>query len=426
MGGEARIPEALLEKEIGTVVIDSRKLAPGDVFIATKGERVDGHRFIPQVMEKGALLVICEDAPEGDIPYIQVKDSFAALKAAAKAYRELLTIPVVAITGSVGKTSTKEMTASVLGEKYRVLKTEGNYNNEISMPLTILQIKAEHTAAVLELGINHFGEMERLSDIARPDIAVITAIAECHLEALGDLDGVLKAKSEIFSHMGPEATVILNGDDEKLRTVTEVNGKAPIFYHFGEDSCEPKLSCPMVFPLPGIHQRRNALAAAAVGRVLGVTDEQIAAGLAKVKAVGGRGDVISTGRYTILNDCYNANPTSTRAGLDTLCEDRQALRRIAILGDMLELGKEEKALHYKLGEYAGKSGVELLITIGPLSEQTDAGFAGTAPAKGHFHFAANNEFLEKAEELLKPGDRILLKASHGMHFEEVLEVLEKL
>ncbi len=426
VGGEAHIPKALFEQEIGGVVIDSRKLLPGDVFIATKGERVDGHSFIPQVMEKGALFVICEDAPQGDIPYIKVRDSFAVLKAAAKAYRALLTIPVVAVTGSVGKTSTKEMIASVLSEKYNVLKTEGNYNNEIGMPLTILQIRKEHTAAVLELGINHFGEMERLSDIARPDIAVITAIAECHLEALGDLDGVLKAKSEIFTHMGPESTVILNGDDEKLRTIKEVHGKAPIFYHFGEDGCEPELDCPMVFPLPGIHQRRNALAAAAVGRVLGVSDEQIVSGLKKVRAVGGRGDVIDTGRYTVLNDCYNANPTSTRAGLSTLCEDRGAKRRVAVLGDMLELGKEERALHYRLGEYAGKAGPELLITIGPLSEETDAGFAAAAPSREHYHFAGNGEFLEKAGELLKEGDRILLKASHGMHFEEILKKLKEM
>ncbi len=431
VGGSAHNMEKIKDKEVGSIVLDSRKLEPGDVFIATKGERVDGHSFIPQVMEKGALAVICEDAPEAfykeapaePVPYIQVQDSFEALKAAASAYRGLLKIPFIGITGSVGKTSTKEMVSAVLAENFEVLKTEGNFNNEVGMPLTILQIKDYHTAAVLEMGINHFGEMERLSAIARPDVVIITSIAECHLEALGDLAGVLRAKSEIFSHMNPDGVVILNGDDKMLRTVKEVHGKAPIFYGFGDDKSagcghEPKLDIP--FPLPGIHQARNALAAAAAGLALGLTEDQIREGLSKVKPVEGRGKSIDTGRFVIMDDCYNANPASTKAGISTLCQ-----RRVAILGDMLELGPEAARMHYETGEYAGKAGIDVVVGIGELSTETVKGFQAAAPNTPAYHFATNEEFLEKAGEILQSGDRILLKASHGMHFEEILEKLKE-
>lgn len=227
--------EEYAEKEAACVVIDSRKIEEGGVFIATKGERVDGHDFISQVAEKGALFVVCEKAPEGcELPYILVEDSFKALRQIAEFYRQQLTIPVVGITGSVGKTSTKEMIAGVLSEGFRVLKTEGNFNNEVGLPLTLLRIRDEHEVAVVEMGISDFGEMHRLSKMARPDICVMTNIGQCHLENLGTRDGILKAKSEIFDFMNPEGHILVNGDDDKLATVKAKGGHAPV--HFGLSS----------------------------------------------------------------------------------------------------------------------------------------------------------------------------------------------
>ena len=207
--------------EITGAVLDSRKVEPGFLFFATRGERVDGHSFIPQVVEKGAALVICEDAPEVEVPYIQVPDTFAALKKVAAFYREQLTIPVIGVTGSVGKTSTKEMIAAGLSTKFNVLKTQGNFNNEVGLPLTVLQLRQEHEIAVLEMGISDFGEMHRLSEIAKPDICVITNIGQCHLEFLGSREGILKAQSEIFDFMNPEGSILVNGDDDKLITLKE-------------------------------------------------------------------------------------------------------------------------------------------------------------------------------------------------------------
>ncbi|MBR3643129.1 MAG: UDP-N-acetylmuramoyl-tripeptide--D-alanyl-D-alanine ligase, partial [Parasporobacterium sp.] len=220
------------------VVIDSRKVEAGNLFVATRGERVDGHSFIPQVWEAGALCVISEE----DLPvsgfirdgikgnYIVVKDSFQALKDLAKYYRSVLDITVVGVTGSVGKTSTKEMIASVLSKQFRVQKTQGNFNNEVGLPLSIFSLRDEHEVAVLEMGISDFGEMTRLSDIAKPDHCVITNIGPCHLEFLGDLDGVLKAKTEIFLNRNPKGAVILNGNDERLQTITDVDGTKPVFF----------------------------------------------------------------------------------------------------------------------------------------------------------------------------------------------------
>ena len=218
--GEEFIKES--QKEAAGVVLDSRLLEKDDIFIATKGEKVDGHKFISSVFGKGALAVICENVPEEITgPCIQVKDSFIALKQVAAFYRQQLDLKVIGVTGSVGKTSTKEFVAGVLSAKYKVWKTQGNFNNEIGLPLTVLQLREEHEIAVLEMGISDFGEMHRLSEIAKPDICILTNIGQCHLEFLGDRDGVLKAKSEIFDFMNPEGTIFVNGDDDKLITLKE-------------------------------------------------------------------------------------------------------------------------------------------------------------------------------------------------------------
>lgn len=228
---------ALVTKEIAGAVTDSRQIQKDYLFIPIKGARVDGHDFIPQVFEKGALVVLSDHAlPEETGPYILVSSTTEAMKKIAAFYRTQLSCKVVGITGSVGKTSTKEMIASVLEQRYKVLKTEGNFNNEIGLPLTIFKIRAKHEVAVLEMGISDFGEMHRLAAMARPDIGVITNIGLCHLENLGTRDGILQAKTEMFDHLQVDGTVILNGDDDKLSTKKEVNGKPVIFYGVGADS----------------------------------------------------------------------------------------------------------------------------------------------------------------------------------------------
>ncbi len=437
--------------EAACVVIDSRKIEKGGIFIATKGERVDGHDFILQVAEKGALGVVCEKEPENtDIPYILVKDSFAALKQIAEFYRQQLTIPVIGITGSVGKTSTKEMIASVLSQGFQVLKTEGNFNNEVGLPITLLRIRKEHEAAVVEMGISDFGEMHRLSKMAKPDICVITNIGQCHLENLGTREGILKAKSEIFDFMNPDGHIFVNGDDDMLIKVKAKGSYAPV--HFGMEPSNEVFAgdvmnkglfgsravihigmevFPVEIPLPGGHMVYNALAAAAVGKCLGLTRQQIQKGIAQVEAVGGRSHVMALPSYTVIDDCYNANPVSMKAAIDLLT---MALgRKVAVLGDMFELGQRECELHGEIGAYAVEKEIDVLLCVGTLSkhmyEEACSGAAGQLAAarqKEIYYFETRDEMLAKLKGILKARDSILVKASHGMHFEKVVEYLEKL
>ena len=295
----------LVTKEIAGAVTDSRQVQKDYLFIPIKGARVDGHDFIPQVFEKGALVVLSDHAlPEETGPYILVSSTTEAMKKIAAFYRTQLSCKVVGITGSVGKTSTKEMIASVLEQRYKVLKTEGNFNNEIGLPLTIFKIRAKHEVAVLEMGISDFGEMHRLAAMARPDIGVITNIGLCHLENLGTRDGILQAKTEMFDHLQVDGTVILNGDDDKLSTKKEVNGKPVIFYGVGADSAfdikkdiyatdienhglegmcakihTPQGDFDAKIPIPGEHNVYNALAAVSVARELGLTCDEMKRGM---------------------------------------------------------------------------------------------------------------------------------------------------
>lgn len=440
VGGELFGADGREGQEVKGVVLDSRKVEQDFLFVATVGERVDGHSFIDQVYEKGALCVICEKAPEkAKGAYILVKSSFQALKDAARFYRENLDIKVVGITGSVGKTSTKEFVASVLSTHYNVLKTEGNFNNEVGLPLTIFRIQEDTEVAVLEMGISEFGEMHRLSEIAKPDICVITNIGQCHLENLGTRDGILKAKTEIFDFIKKDGSVCLNGDDDKLITIEEVNGKKPIFFgrknthviYSGECQNLGLAGSEVVIhregrafsasvPLPGEHMIDNALAATAVATVLGLSDEEIQRGIAAVQPVGGRSHIIKEEKVTIIDDCYNANPVSMKAAVDLLTTANS--RTVAILGDMFELGSNEVALHYEVGAYAADKNIDVVICVGNLSKNM---YEGTLSMKDSttksYHFVDKVTLLEQLSGLLQVGDSILLKASHGMHFEELID-----
>ena len=429
--------------EAAGVVIDSRLVEPGFLFVAVKGARGDGHSFIPTAFAKGAAAVLCEQVPDHPAgPCIQVDSCLEAIKKLAEYYRSTLTIPVIGISGSVGKTSTKEMIAAILSQRYRVLKTEGNFNNEIGLPLTIFRIRPEHEAAVLEMGISDFGEMTRLARMARPTICVLTNIGLCHLENLKDRDGILRAKTEMFDQAQPGAQIILNGDDDKLITLKDTRSPRPLFFGLNpeldlhaeqiENLGLAGTRCTFVtkagsfeaqIPIPGRHMVYNALAGTAVGLALGLTTEEIRAGIESLTALSGRNHLIHTEKWDILDDCYNANPVSMAASLDVLsC----ALgRKVAILGDMGELGENEKLLHYNVGCHAADAGVDAVFLVGELSKETARGVEAKNPSITCRHFDTREELINTLPLLLSKGDSILVKASHFMEFPEIVEWLKK-
>ena len=432
--------------EIKGAVTDSRQIKEGYLFIPIKGARVDGHDFIPKVLEQGAAAVLSEkelkDCPK---PYILVKSGEQALKDIAEFYREQLTIPIIGITGSVGKTSTKEMIASVLSQKFQVLKTAGNFNNEIGLPLTLLRIREEHEAAVVEMGISDFGEMHRLAKMAKPDICVMTNIGICHLENLKTRDGILKAKSEIFDFLKPKAHIVLNGGDDKLAEIGTVKGVTPVFYAVkGEEQKEEvdilasevenlglkgmkarihtsEGEIRVQIPIPGKHNIYNAMAATGVGLALGLTLEEIKAGIETVETIGGRTNLLEIGGMAVIDDCYNANPVSMRASIDVL---KNGLgRTVAVLGDMGELGENEKQLHYEAGQYVAEQKIDVLFCAGTLSKEMARG-AREHGAHQVFYFKTREKMMSELLAYIKEGDTVLVKASHFMNYPEIIETLK--
>ena len=434
-GGKYVGEEALKNTAITSVERDSRAVKDGSLFLAIKGERVDGHDFIEKCYDSGAVCAICEKAPENPKkPYILVDSTLNAVKDIAKAYREKFDIPVVGVSGSVGKTSTKEMLYAVLSQRFKTHKTQGNLNNELGVPLTILSMPEEAQAAVIEMGISDFGEMTRLSRVAQPTICVLTIIGCCHLENLGDRDGVMKAKTEMFKYARDGAEFILNGDDDKLSTITDVNGKKPVFFgidskndYYAEDienNGEGGVSCKLCFgdtkldviiPAIGTYMVSNALAAAAAGKLLGLSDKQIKNGVEAYKTVGSRANVINNGKIRIIDDCYNANPTSVKASLETLKNFRG--RTVAVLGDMKELGTDELQLHFDTGAYAKQIGIDVVLAAGPLAKSLADGADGK-------WYETKEELIKALPEIIKEGDTVLVKASHSMQFEKIVEFLK--
>ncbi|MBR2108693.1 MAG: UDP-N-acetylmuramoyl-tripeptide--D-alanyl-D-alanine ligase [Ruminococcus sp.] len=426
--------EELKDTAVSSIERDSRNIKENSLFLAIKGERVDGHDFIEKCFDSGAICALCEKAPENaSKPYILVESTLDAVKKIAKAYRELFDIPIVGISGSVGKTSTKEMIASVLSAKYKVHKTAGNLNNELGVPLTLFGMDDTTEVAVIEMGISDFGEMNRISEMVQPTIEVITIIGECHLENLGDRDGVFRAKTEMFKNLRDGGSVVLNCDDDKLSQVIEVKGKAPVFY--GEESNsyraenienngvlgvkadlilgENRLS--VTIPAIGTYMVSNALAGAAVGELLGLNLDEIKRGIESYKTVGSRANLIDTEYIRIIDDCYNANPTSVKASIDTLMNFEG--RKVAVLGDMKELGENEKQLHFEVGEYAKKC--DVVVAIGPLAEELAKGADGI--------YLENREAAMVAlQTIIQRGDVVLVKASHSMQFEKIVDFLKEL
>ncbi len=433
------------QQEILAVTKDSREVTKGALYLPFPGSRVDGHDFIPQAFEKGAICTLSEKPLEIEQPWILVPSMRDAIRDLAEFYLSGLSVKVIGITGSVGKTSTKEMIASVLSEKYQVLKTPGNFNNEIGLPLTVFGLKETDEIAVLEMGISEFGEMTRLAKVARPQIGVITNIGLCHLENLGTRDGILKAKTEMFPWIKENGTIFLNGDDDKLGTITEVSGKS--VHYFGKEANDKNYvtdaeslgfegtravlhletekggeeTIEVQIPIPGEHMLYNTIVAAAIGKELGLSAEEIRRGVEKAEAVEGRSHLIKKDGYHLIDDCYNANPVSMKAALDLLAMAEG--RKIAVLGDMFELGEKEKQLHYEVGRHVKEGGLDLLLTMGELSKEIERGAKEVLSDLQTKHFASHQELTDWLKKELKEGDSVLIKASHGMEFAKIVKAL---
>lgn len=421
------------------VTTDSRAVQPGQLFIPLVGERFDGHAYIAKALDGGAVGCLTAAAPETLLPgklYIRVADTRLALKALASWYRNKFDLPVVQVTGSAGKTTTKEMIASVLSQRYNTLRTEGNFNNDIGAPLTLLRLMPEHQTAVIETGMNHFGEIRYLGEMVRPDIAVITNVGDAHIENLGNTrQGILRAKCEIFENLTPEGVAVLNGDDELLNTVTlpqtilrcGVGDGCGVRVTDIDDRGLEGVACTVT--IEGEHYRLTTSApgrymiypmamAAAIGRRLGLTGEEIAAGVAAYTTVGSRMHLIRLpGERLVIDDCYNANPQSMAEGLRMLAAS-PARHRVAVLGDMGELGQLTAQAHRDMGALTRRLG----LTAVAVGEKMHA-LTETDPQAQWF--ATVEEAMPAIRQLFTPGTAVLVKASHAMHFERIVKELEK-
>jgi UDP-N-acetylmuramoyl-tripeptide--D-alanyl-D-alanine ligase len=427
--------------EITSISTDTRTIGQGALFIPLKGENFDGHKFIDTAVAGGACAVLTELDGEYTVPAVKVADTRLAMGKIAAYYIKKLNIPTVAVTGSVGKTTTKDMIASVLAQHFNVYKTQGNLNNDIGVPLTIFSLTGEHTAAVIEMGMNHFNEISYLTNIVKPDIAVITNVGVSHIENLGSREGILKAKCEIFEGLKPGGTAIVNGDNDMLITLKE---KHPDFVYFGMDSAFPiyadnikerginGIDCTIhkgdthfdvSIHIPGKHMVSNALAAAAVGFALNMTADEIKAGIEKFEPTKMRMDVLKTDCLTIINDAYNSNPVSAMASVDVLAGVEG--KRCAILGDMFELGDFAPDLHRKLGEYTASKSIDQIICIGELSKNMYEG-ALSVKSDGVFYFPDCDSFLSSLDKVITAPCTALVKASRGMRFERIAEQLKQL
>ena len=420
--------------------MDTRKIEEGQLFIALKGER-DGHDYIPAAFEKGAAAVLCNHC-DGDDPAIVVEDTRIALGDIARGERDRIGMKVVGITGSVGKSTTKEMVAAVLQSKYKVEKTPANHNNDIGMPMAILSMPEDTEVAVLEMGMNHFREIAYLASIGKPDVAVIINIGTMHIEHLGSMEGILKAKLEILEGMHEHGKIILNGDDGLLWNQRKAGNRKAMYFGVRNPECELKglevreadgtlyflaqsdrIQFAVELALEGLHYVHDALAAIAVGMELGVPNDDISRSLSRFQNMAGRQEIYEANGFTIIRDCYNAGPESMAAALAVL--GNRSGRRVAVLGDMLELGACARAEHYKIGRIAAEK-ADILLAYGPNSEGMLTGArTGGMSAKFSRAFTDKEKMIQVLKTLAKPGDAILFKGSRGMQMEQVLEAFLK-
>ncbi len=433
--------------DIKNISIDSRKIEDGDLYIPIIGDKFDGHDFIAASFEKGARISLTEkniESKEGKT-IIKVKDTRQALRSLAAYYRTKFDIPFIAITGSVGKTSTKDMLASVLSQKYKVLKTAGNFNNEIGLPLTMFKIEKEHEVAIFEMGMSGFGEISRLSSIVKPDFAVITNIGLSHIEKLGSRQNILKAKMEIFDSLSKKGVAILNGNDNLLLGLKDLLKYKTLFYgteegldyqaydliSLGEQGCRFKIMIEdaeyeIRTPIPGIHNVFNALAAISVAVELKIPMELIIKGIYEYKPSEMRLNIISKNNIKIINDTYNASPKSMEAALDVLKDISTGGKRIAVLGDMLEMGEWAYRAHLGVGKYAAEKGVDMVVTVGENAQDIAVGaLGGGVPKNSVKSFSDNDSACEFIKKIISDDDVVLVKGSRGMKMEQIVEELSK-
>ncbi|MDF2569465.1 MAG: murF [Sporomusa sp.] len=421
---------------------DTRTVQPGNLFIALVGERFDGHEFVAQAVSKGAVGVIVSRSVHVSehAQVIEVKDTLKALQALARFHRKRYHIPVIGVTGSNGKTTTKDMLAAVLSSRFNVLKTEANFNNEIGLPLTLLKLESGHEVAVVEMGMRARGEIRELTEIAIPTVGVVTNVGETHMEILGSIENIADAKAELVEAIVQDDLVVLNADDPFVRAMQNKAKGRVILYGLNQgafvraeniatggngelittfDCCSPRGTFPVVLHTVGTHNVYNALAAIAVGWELGLKPSEIKKGIASFVSGAMRLEIKKYGEYTVINDVYNASPLSMAAALNTLADIGNG-RKIAILGDMLELGDAAIDAHCRIGRQAAEQGVEVVLTVGELSKHI-ASAARECGVKVTQSFSRHKEAIEALRDLLKPGDYILLKGSRGMKMETMLE-----
>ena len=449
-GGEllAGPPETVFDRP----AIDSRSIAPGQLFVALRGENHDGHTFIDDVVAGGCRGVVvqhgqtdslnCDQLNRSGVVVIAVKDTIRALGALAASHRRRMPARIVALTGSNGKTTTRAMTASVLSRRFETLATQGNLNNEIGVPLTLFGLEPHHAIGVIEMGMNHAGEIDRLGRIATPDVGMITNVAPAHLEGLGTVEGVRDAKGELLDHVPAGGKVILNADDPLVRQLASRSRAEVLFYgqahdaHVRAEAIEaaadgtrfilklPQTSGSVKLNIPGVFMVSNALAAAAAAMVLGLDLADIQTGLAAVRPVAGRMQIQRLpGSITIINDCYNANPASAAAAINTLAALKGASRGILVMGDMLELGPDAAALHRLTGERAGSADLALLYAHGPHAEEVAAGARSAGMAAARILTGPVADICSDLTARLQPGDWVLIKGSRGMRMERAVEAL---
>ncbi len=426
------------DAEFTGVSIDSRTVKEGDLYIAIKGDNFDGHDFAQSAVENGAVAVMCHKDIDCDCPLIRVEDTQEAFLAFASWFRQQFDILVVGLTGSVGKTTTKEMIAAVLASEKNTLKTEGNLNNSIGVPRTLMRLDNTVEAAVVEMGMDHKGQISVLTNCVKPDAAVITNIGVSHIENLGSREGILSAKIEILEGLKEGGKVFLNGDDPYLMSV-EINDRPVICYGVNNSSADYRAvnivtsgdktefdvaygnsSCHIILPAIGLHNVYNAVAAFAVGVEHGIASDNAAKGLNGYIPSGMRQRIKTVGGITFIEDCYNASPDSVRAAINTL-SSIEAKRKIAVLGDMLELGSISEEAHKKSGKYAAKKGIDAVFTLGKRSECT----AEKAKELGLIaeSFSEHKSLAEKLYGFVEPGDAVVFKASRAMKLEEVINQL---
>lgn len=417
------------------VSTDSRSVKPGELFVPIAGGNFDGHDYIEAAAKNGAAATLCERPVQSSVPVIKVESTVSALGALAREYRNSLNLKIAAITGSVGKTTAKEMTAAVLSRNFKTAKTQGNFNNEIGLPLTIFQIDEDCEAAVLELGMNHFGELSRLSAIAEPDLAVITNIGTMHIEYLGSRQGILKAKLEILEGLRPGGIAVFNGDEPLLWDLKGRLEHPVLYFGIENEDCDVRAeeiienedgitfsvkskyeAFDIFLPVRGRHNVYNALVAVSVGLQFGVPADKIRLALSWFENTGMRQRIYEKSGFTIIEDCYNAGPESMKAALEVL-GGMKAGRKIAVLGSMLELGEFSQSLHEEIGVFAAEK-ADILFTYG---KDTEFMVEGAKKMKTTKSFLSHEALIRELTAVAKPGDVLLFKGSRGVKMERVLE-----